>query len=83
MNYIFSFLQILEALERHKNCLMKLKFSRDTQFPAQPWRHCGRVGEDPGNEVVSSYLRSSGIFKKGDGTFLHSQLYTKVRRVFT
>ena len=47
---------------------------RDTQFPAQ----LRRVGEDPGNEVLPSYLRSSGISKKGEGTFLHSQLYTTI-----
>ena len=70
MNHIFSFLQILEAPEQHKNCLMKLKFSI---FTLKSHR---QVGEDPGNEVVSSSLRLSGISKKGEGTFLHSQLYT-------
>ena len=75
MNYIFSFLQILEAPEQHENCLMKLKFSIFTLKSHPVSAQLRRVGEDPGNEVVSSSLRSSGICKKGEGTFLHSQLY--------
>ena len=76
MDYIFSFLQILEAPEQHKNCSMKLKFSIFALKRHSVSTSTSRVGEDPGNEVFPSYLCSSGISKKGEGTFLHSQLYT-------
>ena len=83
MNYVFSFLQILEAPEQHKNCFMNLNSAFLLFEPLSFQLNFAELGDDPGNEVFPSYLSSSGISKKGEEICLPSELYTSPESVHT